>query len=441
MSNSSPYSGLHHLTVSERIERLEAINVLDTPIASALMQTAHSEGLRQASTWIENAIGSFAVPVGIVPGVYLDGKITHVPLATEETSIIAALNRVAKWVRDSGELTTKRTGNLVTGQLYVPEVTNSHAFKAQLLAEAPALLDLLNQTVLHGMAQRGGGAKTLTVRPLASIHQNTTAHVIEIQCEMCDAMGANLVTMAAEKLKPSIEAITGEQIHACIVSNLSEGTCTQATLCLKNLSSEVQTRMVTTAQWACQDPARAATHNKGVMNAISALMLATGNDTRAVEAGIHAYAAKTGQYQPITHWRQTQKGLVGTFKAPLMLGTVGGLTAAHPMAQHALKIMKIQTAPELARITAGIGLMQNAAALYALSTDGLMSGHMRLHIDNLIEHSQATPDMYPTLKAALCLKLQTQKSITLTDVSKAIEQFNHAPPLESTMQQQPDRGE
>lgn len=431
MSSSDPYSGFYRLSRQARLTRLLELKLIDDADYAVLVNAVHSDYCDQAEKLIENVMGCFPMPLGVVPGVKLDGVEVSVPMVVEETSIIAALNRTAKWVRTQGTLTTSHQGNCMIGQLHIPYVRDFSVLKATVLKHEAAVLAQLNETVLTGLAARGGGAQALVVRCIQRPGEAGDMAVIHLHCAVCDAMGANLVNMAVEALKPRIEALTQESIQTCIVSNLSDTQMTRATLVMNGIPSEIRTSILKTAEFAELDPYRAATHNKGVMNAIDAVMIATGNDWRAVEASVHAYAARAGQYQAITRWTQSGDQLIGHFEAPISVGIVGGMTAAHPMAKLALKMMGVQEASQLARIAAAVGLMQNLAALNALATDGIVQGHMRLHIDNLVMASGAKTEEMDAVRACLETVLAATKKVTLTDAMEALSalRVGHVQPI------------
>jgi hydroxymethylglutaryl-CoA reductase len=234
-------------------------------------------------------------------------------------------------------------------------------------------------------------------------------------------MGANLINQVCEGLKPSIEAVTGERIGLCILSNLTDGKLAHARVEIPGVDPEVGAGIEEATQFAKTDPYRATTHNKGVLNGIDPILIATGNDWRAVEAGVHAYAARSGTYQPVTDWRFENGSLVGEFLAPIAVGTVGGVTMLHPTARLSLKMMGVQSAGDLARIAAAAGLVQNLGALKALATVGIVKGHMRLHAANLAIQAGASEEELPRLKEELSSVLRTEKRISLSRAREILE--------------------
>jgi hydroxymethylglutaryl-CoA reductase len=258
--------------------------------------------------------------------------------------------------------------------------------------------------VTAGLVRRGGGLKDILLRRV-----NEMA-IIHIYVDCVDAMGANIINQALEFLKHPIEEISNECIDICILSNLNDSKVAIANVEI-NLADEILGQKIEKASlFAEQDPYRAATHNKGVLNGIDPILIATGNDWRAVEAGVHSYACRSGQYSSITKWRFEAGMLKGQFKAPITVGTVGGVTQLHPTAKMCLNMLGIKHADELSRVCAAVGLVQNLGALKALTTDGIIKGHMKLHIDNLVLNTDATPEETIPLKAHLeSLLLKTKR--------------------------------
>jgi len=236
-------------------------------------------------------------------------------------------------------------------------------------------------------------------------------------------MGANIINQVLEHLKTPIEALTGEDVTMCILSNLNDQKITHARVTIRDVDPTLGQRIQDASLFAEQDPYRAATHNKGVMNGIDPVVIATGNDWRAVEAGVHAYAARSGQYQAITRWRYTDKTLIGEFAAPLIVGTVGGVTSLHPTAKLCLNLIQVDSANHLSRVIAAVGLVQNLGALTALCTEGIIQGHMQLHVSNLLLVAGATDHEVPLLKQQLHQYLSVHKGISLRHVTDLLAQI------------------
>lgn len=373
----------YNLSPAERLQIVSREAGLSAEEAAAL-----NGGLliEQADHMIENVIGLHALPVGIAQHFLINGREVLVPMAVEEPSIVAGASFMAKLARSSGGFTAYTTEPEMIGQMQILGVTDLYAArfkllenKGNLLAEAAAVDPTLSRL--------GGGPRDLEVRIIENspIGPFLVAHLI---FDVRDAMGANAINTAMETLAPSVEHITGGRVHLRILSNLADRRLARArvTIRLAELgfgdfaASAVRDGIIAAWAFAAADPYRAATHNKGIMNGVDAVVLATANDWRAVEAGAHAYAARSGQYTSLSEWGKDSAGnLVGTLEMPLAVGTVGGATRVHPTAKAALKMMGIQSARELAEVIVSVGLAQNLAALRALATEGIQRGHMSLH--------------------------------------------------------------
>jgi len=326
------------------------------------------------------------LPVGLALNFTVNGRDVLVPMVVEEPSIVAGASFMAKLARLGGGFQASSTPPEMIGQLQLLDLPDLPAARQTLLAHKAALLEALS--ALHpSIRQRGGGARDLEVRTIETspIGPFLALHLIY---DVRDAMGANAVNTACETLTPQVEALTGGRVHLRILSNLTDrrmarATCTipLAALAFDDFSGvQVRDGIIEAWAFAAVDPYRAATHNKGIMNGVDPVVLATGNDWRAVEAGAHAYAARDGRYTSLSTWGADAEGnLTGTLEMPLALGIVGGSTKVHPGAQAALRLMRISTARELAEIAVSVGLAQNLAALRALATEGIQRGHMRLH--------------------------------------------------------------
>jgi hydroxymethylglutaryl-CoA reductase len=359
---------------------------------------------------IENSIGYFPIPMGLATHFHIDGRDVLVPMAVEETSIIAACSAAAKWIRNEGEITTATQGNLIIGQIQLPQVKSVAETTARLTARKAELIEAAN-AMLPGLVARGGGVRELAFRDVPRADGAGNMLVIHVLCDPCDAMGANLINQVCEGLKSKVQDITEEHVGLCILSNLVDSKLATAQVRLRNIDAELGHGIVEAMQFAESDPYRATTHNKGVLNGIDPILIATGNDWRAVEAGVHAYASRSGRYQPVTSWKMEGNDLIGRIELPMALGTVGGVTRIHPFAKISLKILKIEHADELARICAAVGLVQNLAALKALSTVGIVRGHMELHAANLALAAGSTTDEIPWVRKKLLELIKQKKNI------------------------------
>ncbi len=342
--------------------------------------------LARADKMIENVVGIFALPLGIALNFQINGRDYLVPMAVEEPSVVAGASFAAKLVRDGGGFHAETDEPLMIAQVQVVEIPDLAAATRNLEAHKADLLELANQQDAL-LVKLGGGAREMQVRHLDT--RLGAMLIVHYIVDVRDAMGANAVNTMAEKTASLIEELTGGRVYLRILSNLADRRLARATarvpkesLAIEGYSGEEVVRGIALASaFAEADPYRAATHNKGVMNGIDAVVIATGNDWRAIEAGAHSYAAhKTGSYTALTRWDADANGdLVGSIELPLAVGLVGGATKVHPAAQAAVKLLGVQTARELAEVIAAVGLAQNLAAIRALATEGIQKGHMALH--------------------------------------------------------------
>ena len=411
--------GFHRLTREQRVSRIKEYCDLTQDEADLLIGHRQVDPLI-AENWIENLVGFFPIPMGVATYFRIDGKDRFIPMAVEETSIIAAASASAKWVRKSGSVQTFSRGRMIIGQIQIPRVKDQEKLRDLVHDNREFLIELANEFV-PGLVRRGGGVRDISVRFLdRPDHLTDQMAVIHIHCDPCDAMGANLINQVCEGLKPTLEELTKEKIGLCILSNLVDENLSGAEVVLRNVPPSEAEGIVEASLFAEADPYRATTHNKGVLNGIDPILIATGNDWRAVEAGIHAYASRSGGYKPITHWKLRDGDLVGRIEVPLAVGTVGGMTRTHPMAKLALKIMGVSEASELARICAAVGLIQNLGALRALSSEGIVSGHMKLHAGNLAIAAGAEKEEIFEVRTRLAGILDQEKNISLTRAKEVL---------------------
>ena len=390
MEKSSRLSGFYQLSRPERARIVAAWADL-----SAEEQAALTAGLslEQADFMIENVIGLLTLPLGIAVNFRINGEDILAPMAVEEPSIVAAVSFAARLARAGGGFRTGSTEPLMIGQVQLLDLPAADLATAAAQVQAAEADILAAANRLHPSIQaRGGGARRVEVRPLPETPAGPML-IVHLLFDTRDAMGANVVNTAAEAIAPLLETLTGGRALLRILSNLSDQrqAWAEATIPLRALATEslsgarVAQGIVEANALAWADPYRAATHNKGIMNGIDAVALATGNDWRALEAGAHAFAAASGQYRSLTDWRvlpaagAQEASLFGRLQMPLAVGTVGGATRAHPTAQAALKILGQPNARRLAEIMVAVGLAQNLAAIRALVTDGIQRGHMALH--------------------------------------------------------------
>ena len=378
----------HRKSLAER----QAIAAAWAGLDEVELDSLNDSGLSttQASLMIENVIGRYSLPFAVATNFRINGRETLAPMVIEEASVVAACSYAAKLFRRTGGFTASADDPIMIGQIQVLDLPDLDAAISAIAARKADLIGRLNSAG-GSIVARGGGAIDLQARAL----KNTAVGdmlILHLHYDVRDAMGANAVNSAVEQIAPDIEKITGGRVNLRILSNLSDlrmaraqGIVARDSLAREGVAGpDVVDRILEAAAFAQADPYRAATHNKGIMNGIDALLLATGNDWRAVEAGAHAYAARDGQYKSLTKWWKDKEGnLQGEIELPLAAGIVGGATRAHPGAQTALKLLGVKSAQELAQVAAAVGLAQNLGALRALATEGIQQGHMRMHARQL----------------------------------------------------------
>lgn len=393
---TSRLEGYRNKTPAERLDALVDAASLGDDDRRVLGQPG-ALPLERANGMIENVVGTFELPLGIATNFLVDGRDYLVPMAVEEPSVVAAASYMAKLARDNGGFETSSTLPVMRAQVQVLGITDPHGARLKLLAARDRVVELANgrDAVLVGF---GGGCRDIEVHvfPRSSRGPMVVMHLL---VDVRDAMGANTVNTMAEAVAPLVEELTGGTVRLRILSNLADLRIARARVRLSEASLATRDfsgrRMIDgildAYEFAAIDPYRAATHNKGIMNGIDPVVVATGNDWRAIEAGAHAYAARGGRYTSLSTWEEDGAGnLVGTLEMPMALGLVGGATKTHPAAQAALRVLKVSDAQELARVTVAVGLAQNMAALRALATEGIQRGHMALHARNIAIIAGAT---------------------------------------------------
>jgi hydroxymethylglutaryl-CoA reductase len=406
VDKTSRLPGFYDLSVEERAARVAEWAGLDAAEQAVL----RGDGLdvARADQMIENVVGTHALPLAIAPNFTVNGHDYLIPMAIEEPSVVAAASYMARIVRDAGGFQTCSMEPVMIGQMQVLDVADPWAARFDLLSQKERLLELANE-IDPVVVSFGGGARDVEVRVFTDTPLGPML-VVHLLYDTRDAMGANTVNTAAEALTPLVEEITGGRVHLRILSNLADRRLARAKCAIPPTllafgdydGREVAQRIVEAYVFAATDPYRAATHNKGIMNGIDAVALACGQDWRAIEAGAHAYASREGRYSSLSTWSLSREGnLVGTLELPLAVGTVGGATRVHPGAKVALKILGIQSARELAEVTAAVGLAQNLGAVRALATEGIQRGHMTLHARQVAIAAGATGDQVQALAARL----------------------------------------
>ncbi len=421
MTQSSRISGFYKRTLQERNSFIgEWANL--TPEELRVLDGVSGLQAEQADHMIENAIGIYALPLGIATNFTINGKDYLIPMVVEEPSVVAAVSNAARLFRDGGGFQTSSDEPVMIGQIQVLELKDLEAATAIILANKAMLMAEADK-IGGSIVKYGGGARDIEVRAFKDTPVGAML-VIHLLYDTRDAMGANAINTAVEHLAPHIEGLTGGRVNLRILSNLSDkrkataiGMIPAELLASESISGkEAVDAIVEAGVFAEVDPYRATTHNKGIMNGIDAVIIATGNDWRAIEAGAHAYAARNGQYASMSKWWKDEDGnLRGSLELPMALGTVGGATRVHPAAGIALKILGTRSARELAEIALAVGLAQNLAAIKALATDGIQRGHMRMHARQLAVAAGASNDMVGQVVQAMLkegnIRLERAKAI------------------------------
>jgi len=379
----SNYSGFYKLSVEERLDEVVKFANLDKEDIKNIKNTDALD-ISKADNMVENVIGRFTLPMGVALNFKINDKDYIIPMVSEEASVIAAASNAAKLARSSGGFYTSNTGSIMIAQIQIVGVKDVNYTRMVIYENKERILKICNDKD-PVLVKFGGGALDIDVRVIETNFENMV--ILHLKVNTLDAMGANAVNTMAETVAPFIETITGGTVYLRILSNLAIERLVRARTKIKKEElggEEVVDKIILAYTFAEADPFRATTHNKGIMNGISAVVLATGNDTRAIEAGAHAYASITGSYKPLTKWEKDNNGdLVGTIELPLALGLVGGATKIHPTAKTVVKILGVKSATELGEIVASVGLAQNLAAIKALATEGIQRGHMSLHAKNI----------------------------------------------------------
>src|SRR5881296_68041 len=396
MPKPSNISSFYKLPLEERLDKLRDFSGLSDEEIELVKNGKLS--LSTAQRMIENVVGVLPIPLGIAVNFLINGRDYLIPMAIEEPSVVAAASHASKLARPSGGFQASSTDPIMIGQIQLVKSRSPRDAEKQILASKKEILNIANQQDPM-LISKGGGAKDLRVRILPSL--TGTMVIAELMVDCRDAMGANVVNTMAESVAPLLEKLSEGRANLRIISNLADRRVARASVGISKeaLGGEaVVDGIVDAYAFAAADPYRCATHNKGVMNGVTAVCLATGNDTRAIEAGAHAYASRTGHYSPLTRWKKDSKGnLVGTIEIPAAVGIIGGVTAVHPMAKICLKILGVKTARELGEVMASVGLAQNMAALRALAAEGIQKGHMSLHARNIAAMAGAQGDLIDLL--------------------------------------------
>jgi hydroxymethylglutaryl-CoA reductase len=419
MTRSSRIEGFYKLSMSERLKAVKEFSDLSDEEALALSGFAGVDPTIP-DKMIENAIGSFAIPLGIAVNFQINGKDYLIPMAIEEPSVVAAASNSAKMAREKGGFWTSSTPPVMIGQVQVTGVRDPSRVKHTILEKKNEILELANRQDPM-LLKLGGGAKDVEVRIIKTLKGfNVIVHLL---VDVRDAMGANAVNTMAEAVAPLVEKLSGGKVYLRILSNLADHRLARARAVwsMESVGGEdVVDGIIEAYLFAEADPYRCATHNKGIMNGIDAVILATGNDTRAIEAGAHSYAARTGSYKPLTTFEKTPEGdLAGTIELPMAVGLVGGATKVHPTAKASIRLLGVKNAQELGEIVAAVGLAQNMAALRALATEGIQKGHMTLHAKNIV----ASVGCPPELVDEVVERIVSEKKIRMDRAQEIIEEL------------------
>jgi len=395
----------YKLSVAERVRAVQQQGLLSNQDCQALTTGEHTLSVQSADKMIENVIGVMGLPVGLGMNFLINDQEYAVPLVVEEPSIVAALSSAAKLARSGGGFRVHSSEPILIGQIQVVHVPHPARAKAALIERKRDILNLANS--LHpNMVARGGGAKDLEVIIHPSSGQGGDMVVVHLLVDTCDAMGANLVNTMCEGVASMVESISEGRVFLKILSNLTDRSMVKAEVTIPVAAlagkgfdgEEVRDGIILANEFASIDPYRAATHNKGIMNGIDAVALATGNDWRAIEAGAHAWAARGSHYASLTQWTKDSNGaLKGSLEIPLKVGIVGGPLESNPTVGMNLRLLGVKSARELAEVMGAVGLAQNFSAIRALTTEGIQQGHMTLHARSVVSAAGAPPDIFETV--------------------------------------------
>ena len=390
---SSRISGFYKKPMEERVGLVTSYVGL-TPEEVELLGSGGGLSLEAAERMIENVLGTMAYPFAVAVNFRINGRDYLIPMVLEEPSVVAAASNMARLMREGEGIRATSTDSIMIGQIQVLDVPDMEKGKRTIMDAKTRLLRLANQQD-PVLVRVGGGARDIELRVVES--EAGPILVVHLLVDCRDVMGANTVDTMCEALAPIVEGLTGGRVLLRIISNLADRRLARAEVVVRKEAiggEQVVDDIVAAWAFADADPYRAATHNKGIMNGVVAVALATAQDHRALEAGAHAYASLSGRYRPLTRWSKNGDGdLVGVLEMPMAVGTVGGVTRIHPTAQLALKVLGVSTARELAEVMAAVGLAQNLGALRALVQEGIQRGHMRLHARNLVIMAGAEGDL------------------------------------------------
>lgn len=423
---NSRVKGVYNLSPEERIQKFE--EACDPTSVWTTFNESVQAGLdiETADSMIENVIGKFELPIGIATNFVINGKDYLIPMAVEEPSVVAAASNMARLVRETGGFTTHHSGSIMIGQVHIINVPDSKSAVASIQQSKAELMEKAN-SYDQTLTSLGGGVQDIEIRELV-LPDGSPLLTLHLIVNVLDAMGANAVNTIAERLTPDFEQLTKGNVLLRILSNLADKRLVEANLKVSFdalategfAGREVAERMVLANDIAVVDPYRAATHNKGIMNGIDPVVVITGNDWRAIEAGAHAYAARSGSYSSLTKWWIEDDYLHGKLTLPMAIGTVGGATKTHPVAKASLHLMEIESAKELAEVIVAVGLAQNMGAIRALATEGIQRGHMSLHARNIALQAGATKEQMNEVVA----RMVKEKDVRMDHATAILKELN-----------------
>jgi len=419
MKKTSQVSGFYKLSPKERMKYVKDFAKLTDKEVKILQSTGALE-MELADRMIENVVGTFPLPLGIAMNFLINKKDYLIPMAIEEPSVVAAATYAAKMAREKGGFFTSSTDPIMIGQIQAVDIKDPFAAKMKILAAKKEILEKANDQDPM-LVSVGGGAKNLDVKVIDA--KSGTMVITELHVDCRDAMGANAVNTMAEAVAPMIERITGGRVYLRIISNLAVKRLARAWAVIAKEAlggEEIVDGIVEAYNFAAADPYRAATHNKGILNGIIGVVIATGNDHRAIEAGAHAYAAKNGHYGVLSFWEKNSDGdLVGSIELPMAVGLIGGATKVHPTAKVALKILGVKSASELGEVMAAVGLAQNLGALRALAHEGIQRGHMSLHARNVAITAGASGPLIDMIVE----RMVTERKVRMDRAKELLEEY------------------
>ena len=427
---NSRLQGFYQLSPLDRLQAVGAFDGLNTDDLRAL-HGANSLSVERADKMIENVVGTYSLPLGIATNFRINGKDTLIPMVVEEPSIVAGASFAAKLARSGGGFQASSTPSLMIGQVQLVNITAPESAKHDILSHRDEILAIANRQSTSLVAL-GGGAKDVEVHIFPSSPMGAML-VVHLIVDCLDAMGANAVNSMAEAVAPRLEVITGGRAYLRILSNLTDRRLARARCVVTPRAldrddirgEDVIEGILWAYSFAAVDPYRATTHNKGILNGVDPVLVATGQDWRAVESGAHAYASRNGRYTSLTVWERDEHGnLVGTLEMPLAVGIVGGAVKVHPTAAAALKLLDVKSARELAEVCVCAGLASNLAAMRALATEGIQRGHMGLHARQIAMSAGAPPAMVELVAERLIAERTIKPARAEEIVAEMLEQVS-----------------